>query len=468
MAHPTLHRRADQVRTLRHQFAQAPGLPFANVLDPHQLEQALRDEKVSFRDRLFAPLVTLWLFLSQVLDPDPSCRQVVARFLAFRAARGLPPCSADTGGYCKARRRLPEGLLVQLTRSTGRHVQQDAPAGWRWRGRIVKVVDGTTVSVPDSPSNRHAFPAPQGNRWRGAGFPVVRLVVLFSLAVGTVLDAALGPFQGKQTGEPALFRSLHENLEDGDVLLADRYYCSYFEIALLAARGIAAVFRLHQRRPVDFRRGRRLGRGDHVVVWTKPQRPVWMDEPTYEQIPEALRVRQVRVHVEQEGFRTRSLVIVTTLLDPSEAPREELALLYRLRWYAELDLRSLKAILQMGILRCQSPAMVRKEIWAHLLAYNLIRLVMAQVAQEQELLPMEISFKATVQMVVAFAPLLLTAQSKQRAELCERLRAAIAEHRVGDRLDRYEPRARRRRPDPNPPPLNEPRAKARARLAAAA
>jgi hypothetical protein len=465
MAHRNASRRTRPVAALRRQFAQAPGLPFAGLLDTKQVHQALRDERVRFRDRIFSPLVTLWVFLSQVLDPDHSCRQAVARFLAYRAAKGLPACSSDTGAYCKARRRLPEGLLARLTRDTGRQLQDEAPPQWRWRGRTVKVVDGTTVSMPDTPANRRAFPAPQGNRWKGAGFPVARLVALFSLAVGTVLDVALGPFRGKQTGETALFRTLHHHLGRGDLLLADRYYCSYFEIALVAARGAAAVFRLHQRRQVDFRRGRRLGEADHVVVWSKPKRPEWLDQASYDRLPETLAVREVRVRVAQEGFRTESLVVASTLLEPAEAPRVELAALYRLRWYAELDLRSLKSVMQMGILRCQSPAMVRKEVWAHLLAYNLIRVVMAQVAEEEGVLPLAISFKAALQVLNAFAPLLLTAKADDVPRLCRRLRAAIAEHQVGDRPDRYEPRAKRRRANPDPPPLNEPRAKARARLA---
>jgi hypothetical protein len=465
MAHPTPSRYARQVATLQRQFAQAPGLPFAGALQPAAVELALRQENVSFRDRLFSPLVTLWVFLSQVLDPDHSCRQAVARFLAWRVARGLKPCSADTGAYCKARRRLPEGLLARLARSTGRQLQDEAPDGWRWRGHTVKVVDGTTVSMPDSPDNRRAFPPPQGG-YRGGGFPVARLVVLFSLAVGTVLDAALGRFQGKQTGETALFRTLHDHLGAGDVLLADRYYCSYWEIASARQRGADVVFRLHQRRRADFRRGLRWDGGDHVVVWTKPKRPAWMDEATYAGVPDTLAVRELLVRVRQRGFRTRSLLVATTLLDPQAAPAEELALLYRLRWCAELDLRALKAVMQLGVLRCQTEALVRKELWAHLLAYNLIRTAMAQAAQERGLLPLEISFKGALQTLAAFASVLLSATAGELEELCRCVRGAVARHRVGQRPDRYEPRAKRRRPDPNPPPLNEPRQKARARLAA--
>ena len=227
---------------LRRQLTQAPGLPFADLLPARQVQQALRLEKVTFRDRLFAPLVTLWVFLAQVLDPDHSCRAAVARFLAWRAARGLAPCSANPGAYCKARGRLPEGVLARLTRSTGRALQDQAPPAWRWEGRTVKLVDGTTFSMPDTPENQQAFPQSRAQK-AGVGFPIARLVVLFSLAVGTALDAALGRYQGKQTGETALFHTLHDNLQPGDILWANRSYSSSWEIALARQRGADVVCR---------------------------------------------------------------------------------------------------------------------------------------------------------------------------------------------------------------------------------
>ena len=463
MAHATPTRRTRQVRRLRQQLAHAPALPFADLLTAEQVEQALRDEKVSFRDRLFSPLVTLWVFLSQVLDPDHSCRAAVARFLAWRAARGLAPCSANAGAYCKARGRLPEGVLARLARATGRQPQDQAPDGWRWHGHTVKLVDGTTVSMPDTPQNQKAFPQSRAQK-PGVGFPLARLVVVFSLAVGTALDAALGRYQGKQTGETALFHTLHSNLEPGDLLLADRYYASYWEIALAQQRGADVVCRLHQRRRVDFRRGRRLGREDHVVVWTKPQRPAWMEQATYDAVPATLSVRELRVRVHPPGFRVRVLVVVTTLLDAQAFPRDDVAILYRIRWYAELDLRSLKQVLQMDVLRGQSPAMVRKEVWAHLLAYNLVRGLMAQAAHAAGLLPVQLSFKGALQVVNAFAAVLWTAQAKELEELCRRLREAVASHIVGDRPNRFEPRRRKRRPK-GYPLLNESRDRARARLA---
>jgi hypothetical protein len=464
MAHRTPVWGACQVGARQRLLAQAPALPFADLLNAAQVEEALREEQVCFRDRLFAPLVTLWVFLSQVLDPDHSCRAAVARFLAWRSAHGLPPCAADTGAYCKARGRLPEGVLARLTRATGRQLQDQAPPQWRWNGRTIKVVDGTTVSMPDTPDNQKEFPQ-NPTQQLGLGFPIARLVVLFSLAVGTVLDAALGRYQGKQTGETALFHTLHDRLEPGDILLADRYYGSFWEIALAQQRGADVVCRLHQRRRVDFRRGRRLGRQDHVVCWSKPKRPAWMDEATYAALPAVLEVREVRVRVRQPGFRTQVLVVVTTLLDPAEFPRDDVALLYRIRWHVELDLRALKQTLQMDVLRCRTPAMVRKEVWAHLLAYNLLRGLMAAAARDAALVPVQLSFKGAMQAVNAFAAVLWTARAEELAGLCQRLREVVASHQVGDRPNRSEPRRRKRRPKPYPL-LTEPRSQARARLAA--
>ncbi len=464
MTHRTFLPVPRQVGSLQRSLTQAPGLPIAPLLDSDQVRQAIIDEGLRFRDRLFSPLVTLWVFLTQVLDPDHSCRQAVARLLGYRASQQLPSCSPNTGAYCRARQRLPESLLARLTRRTGWQPLADAPVPWLWKGRDVKIVDGTTASMPDTPANQAAYPQPRSQR-PGLGFPLVRMVVIFSLAVGTVLDAAFAPYRGKLTGETALFRALHQHLEAGDILLADRYYCSYFEIALARQRRADVVMRMHQRRRVDFRTGERLGQGDHVVVWSKPQRPDWLTEDTYQELPDFLLIREVYVRVRQAGFRTQSLVVVTTLLHPGEVSKEEIADLYRARWQAELDLRSLKTVLQMDVLRGKSPELVRKEIWAHLLVYNVIRTVMARAAEEHGVAPLEVSFKGALQTINAFLPFMLLARGEELARLCEEMLWAISEHRVGDRPDRYEPRAKKRRPKEYPL-LTVPRDEARARLAA--
>ena len=452
----------DQVDSLWRQFGQAPGLPFPDVLTATAVEGAFRNEGVDGYDCVYTPLTTVRLLLSQALDPDPSLRKAVSRLLAERAVEGQSAISAATGAYSQARQRLPEGVLQHLTRHVGESLLQCAPGSWRWKGRAVKIVDGTTVSMPDTPANQAAYPQPSHER-PGLGFPLARLVVVFSLAVGTVLDAAVGPFTGKRTGEPALFRSLHDCLGAGDVVLADRYYCSYFEIALLQQRGIDVVMRLHQRRPVDFRKGRRLGKDDHVIVWKKPKCPEWLDAATYAQLPDTLEVREVRLRGTRPGFRTQTVVVVTTLRNPQVATRRDLTDLYRLRWCGELDLRSLKETMQMSILRGKTPEMVRKELWAHFLAYNLIRMVMAQAAEQHVLEPRQLSFKGALQTLVAFAPHVLVARQEELPDLADRIRAVIAQHRVADRPDRYEPRARKRRYD-NFMHLRRPRAEAKTLL----
>jgi hypothetical protein len=453
---------AGALRALRAQFGQHPGLPFGDVLSAEQVEQACRDEGLTWRDRLFSPALTLWAFLSQALSPDGSCTAAVARVVAWLARQGRPACSAQTGAYCKARQRLPEGALRRLAHQTGRALHQQVPDAWQWHGRRVKVVDGATLSMPDTPANQAAYP--QHNTQKpGLGFPLLRVVTIFCLASGAALEAALGRYQGKRSGENSLLRQMGAGLEPGDVLLGDCCFSSYFDVADRRARGVDVVVRMHQCRRVDFRRGRRLGPADHVVTWERPKRPEWMDAAAYAEVPETMAVREVRVRVKQPGFRTKVYVVATTLLDAGAYPAADLATLYRARWQAELNLRSLKVVLGMDVLRCLSPALVRKEVWVHLLAYNLLRAVMAQAARAHGLVPWQVSFKAALQTVLAFAETLAAAPPGRLPALYAALLQAVASHRVGDRPDRLEPRRRKRRPK-HYPHLTRPRDEARAAL----
>jgi len=450
---------AHQIETLRKQFAQDRGLAFAEVLTAERLEEVLGAEKATWREAVYTPALTLWAFLGQVLNADSSCRAAVARVLAWLVSHGQPPCSAKTDPYCKSRQRLPESLFQRLVRETGQDLHRRSPAEWRWKGRRVKIADGTTVSMPDTPANQADYPQPASQQ-PGLGFPLARLVVIFCLGCGTVLDAALGRYQGKQTGENALLRGLADALEEGDVLLVDRYFGGWFDLAGWRQRGIDVVVRLHQLRRCDLRRGRRLGPDEHLVSWPKPQRPAWMDEATYQALPEWLELREVRVRVRQRGFRTKALVVVATLLDPKAYSAAALADLYRLRWHAELDLRALMITLGMDVLRCKSPAMVRKEVWAHLLVYNLIRAVLGQAAQEYGADPRRLSFAGAQQALTAFAERLLEADAMTADDLYAWLLCTIAAHPVGERPDRIEPRARKRRPKKYPH-LHRPRHEAR-------
>lgn len=450
-----ISRKVDELRD-------APQLPFHDLLEPDTVAQVLRENQVRFRDRIFTPVVTLWTFLSQILSPDHSCREAVARLIAFRVARGQKACGPETGSYCKARRRLPVKVVTDLARGTARQLDDKAEGSWAWKGRSVLLVDGTTVSMPDTPANQEAFPQP-GSQKAGVGFPLARLVAVISLATGAVRELALGRYQGKQTGETALFRSLWDRFRAGAIVVGDRYFASFFGIAPLRERGVDGVFRMHQRRQYDFRRGRRLGVEDHIVRWTKPPRPEWMDEALYARLPEELMIRELRVKVERAGFRVEELVLVTTLLDSREYTKEEVADLYLKRWNIELDLRSIKSVMQMDVLRCETPAMVEKEIWMHVLAYNLIRGLMVRAAEAHGKEPRSLSFKGALQALGAFREGLQWARGRRRRRLWEAMLRAIASYEVGDRPGRVEPRAIKRRPKKQKL-LTEPRGQARERL----
>jgi hypothetical protein len=432
------------VDSLRHD----PARLFAGLIDPATVEDALRQERVRWRDCVYTPCVTLWTFLGQVLGPDHSCRAAVARLIAALVARGEAPCSPDTGPYCKARRRLPVSVLARLTRRVGQVLEERAPADRGFQGRPVLLVDGTTVSMPDTEENQRSFPQNRAQK-PGLGFPIARLVAVVSLTTGAMRDLAIGPWRGKQTGEMALFRSLWDRLSAGEIVVGDRYFASFFTVASLGGRGVDVVFRMHQCRKVDFRRGTRLGVLDHMVRWAKPACPDWMDRATYEALPDHLAVRELRVRVEQAGFRVDELTLVTTLLDGARFAKEEVAGLYLGRWNVELDLRSIKVEMRMDVLRCKTPEMVEKEIWAHLLAYNAVRSVMAEAAREHGTEPRRVSFVGAMQTIRAFEEAIRQSSPPRRVELLGQRLRAIASHEVGDRPGRVEPRVKKRRPKPH-------------------
>jgi hypothetical protein len=232
----------------------------------------------------------------------------------------------------------------------------------------------------------------------------------------------------------------------GDILVADRLMCAWTEMVMLKQRGIDTACRLTSHRTADFRRGTRLGKDDHIVVWMKPRKPRSVEREVYDALPEYLVVRECRVRIAQPGFRVRVLVVATTLLDAQEYTRDDLAQLYRARWNIELDWRSVKDVLQMDVLRCKTPELVRKEVWTHVLAYNLIHTVMAQAASQNGTSPRTISFKATLQILEAFQPLMTSGILSDREPLYQEVLRAIARHRVADRPDRFEPRMAKRRP----------------------
>jgi putative transposase len=447
-------------------FLCAEGLPFADVLTAADIEQAFAEEEVAFgaaATDFWTPALTLWTFLSQVLSGVKSCRPAVARAVVAMALTCAPK-DIDTGNYCRARAKLPTTLLRRLTQQVGATLEQQAPAARLWHRQHVLLVDGFTTQAPDTADNQKAYPQPNTQK-PGLGFPLIRVLVLLSLATAACQGLAIGPYQGKETAETALFRTLLDQLTPGTIILADRFFCSYFLLALLQARGVPAVVRLHQRRASDFRCGRRLGPDDHVVVWQKPKRPDWMDEATYAAMPATLTVREVRKQVSTPGFRVRQLDIITTLLNADEYTTEDIAELYHQRWHVELDIRAIKATMQMDELRCLTPFMIEKEIWTHFLGYNLIRKVAAQAAWERDVCARQISFAASQQVVLAGWSKLTEASAGERATLARRLLSTLTYELVGNRPNRIEPRAKKRRPK-KMKLLTKPRVQAQAELRA--
>jgi hypothetical protein len=445
-------------------FAQDQDLPLAEVLTEADVARIFAEEKVSFGKlarSLWTPALTLWAFLWQVLSPDQSCRQVVANVL-LSLALTHDPDNIDTSLYCRARAKLPPAVLRRLALHVGHGLEKASPEDWLWKGRHVQLVDGSTSRLPDTDENQEAFPQPTSQK-KGLGFPLIRWVVLLGLATAAIQGFAYGPYAGKETGENALFRQLLDQLQRGDIVLADRYYCSYFMVALLQSNDIDVVVRLHQRRKYDFRQGEALGEGDHIVVWYRPERPEWMSEELYALVPQTLRMREIIRRVDQPGHRVKELVIATSLLDAQEYEADEIVQLYSKRWHVELDIRSLKGTLGMSDLRCKSPFMVERELWAHILAYNLVRKVGAQVAQQMKVSPRSVSFKATKQAILGGWQGTTQLQGAAYVRVAKVMLKILRKQKVGHRPGRCEPRAVKARPKPHKL-LTEPRTEARAKL----
>jgi hypothetical protein len=440
------------LQEVRARFGRDQGLPFTDSLSERSILEALNEHGVRYRNRLFNPITTVWGFLSQVLSEDHSCRDTVSRIIAHRAASGLKPCSPNTASYCDARARLPTAVLCTLARRTAQQLQTSLPDGWKWHGRSVFIADGSHVTMPDTEENQASYPQPQVQQ-PGIGFPLARVAVLLSLATGACHDLAIAPYTGKGTGETTLLRQLYGSLSPGDVVVADALFDNYFLACELRQRGIDLVARVQAER-VGSRTVESRPDGD-VIVWQRPNKPHGMKGEQYRTYPESLAMRQVSVDARGKGNRAEQFKVITTILDAS-IDGGQIGDLYERRWEGEVDIRSIKSAMKMDILRCKTPEMVRKEIWAHLLAYNLLRTVMAVAANENDVEPRKVSFKGAKQALTAFAPKLEGARPEERASLVDAMLKAVGCHRVGNRPGRWEPRARKRRPKPSKR-LNQPR-----------
>jgi hypothetical protein len=446
---PRLAALSGRLQHLRQQSLCHLELLLAPFLPPGLLSQA--DEGTNSRERVFSVRRTFFGFLYQVLKPDTSCREIVRQVQALFALHDQGPVDENTSGYCQARKRLPLDRLCRVRVGVAAAGEKMAEL---WHDLRPKLIDGTTVSAPDTPKNQRAYPQSRSQK-PGCGFPLIRLLGVFSLATGVLLDYGKG---NKHQPELRLLWKLLDQFKPGDLAVADRGFCSYVLLAVLLRLGVASLFRLHQRRPADLRKGRRLGKNDRWFTWLKPpQKPRWLPQSWWKKIPAQLTVRVLRFNLSCPGYRPESVTLVTTLLDPQQYPARDIAQLYTRRWKIELWFRDIKTSLGMEVLRCQSPQMLHKELEMFFIAYNLIRCLIVQAGDCNDVELDRMSFKGTVDSVPQFSLAIAQAHSKKKQnQLVLKLLEVIARDQVPERPDRREPRAVKRRPKAFPL-LNKPR-----------
>jgi putative transposase len=428
-------------------FLQGEGLPFSGVLSAEWIQRVFCEENALFgQDDIFSTQIVLWAFLAQTLrdGKGAACSAAVSEIATYMLQTGQRPPSGDTGDYCRARAKLSLPALQRLVGESARQLERDAHESWLWKGLHAKLVDGFTFTMPDTPENQEAFPQSRTQR-PGVGFPIARCCTVVSLATACVCDMGIGPYQGKATGENALLRDMLDAFDEGDVVVFDRYYCSFMMLAMLSLGGAQVCARLHQCRPSDFRRGHRLGKDDHLITWTRPAKPAWMSPEEYDRIPHTLTLREVRFDVIVPGRRTEVITVVTTLTDAQEYSKEDIAALYGFRWNVELDIRAIKQTLSLDHVRCKTPEMVRRELWVTLLAYNLIRKVIVTSAAIHGKQPRRLGFTLACQTVLASWMLLSTGSCSSSRAMYTTMLAHIAAHEVANRPGRIEPRVLKRR-----------------------
>ena len=417
-------------------------LLFGRFVPERLLERA--PQKEHSRERIFSFRSTFWAFVSQVLTPRTSCLEVVRKVQSFCSAQGLPVPSENDAAYCQARKKLSIERLAKIYQSVASRLQQQSCSQWLWYERKVVVVDGTGIQLADTKDNQKAYPQPSQQR-PGCGFPVMQLVACFCLHTGGLLHWV----NSKLTAhESPLLRTLLGRIQEGSIVLADRGFSSYSNLALCVENQLDAVVRLHQARKVDLRRGTKLGKEDRLEVWKRPQRQQSCTKEQYKQLPKSLPVRIVRLGIQCRGFRVRMLWIVTTLTDADLYPKEALGELYRRRWQAELYLRDIKTTMGMEQLRCKSPAMVQKELIFFVIAHNLLRLLMVEAAIVSHQQPHQISFKASADTLRQYRKALWQCRDRPRKlqRIVNDLLLIIASKQVGHRPNPVEPRAVKRRP----------------------
>jgi hypothetical protein len=410
------------VEILKEKFTQSLGLPFHNLLPSSEIQKVIEELKIKYRRRLFDPVVTLWVFLSQVLEPDKSCHNAVSRVIAYLAGEGVEIPSTDTSAYCQARLRLPEKLLEELFKRAAQNLEEKVTIEHLWCGRSVKVIDGSTVSMPDTVENQKVYPQPSTQK-PGCGFPIAKIGVLFSLVTGAAVALCIDVLN---THDLKLARQLYQFLHPLDLLVGDRAFCAYADIVAIKNLDCDAVFRQHQSRKTSTHQGKIIGESDKLVTWHKPQKcPTGLSNEEFAALPLTLTVREIHDYIFIPGFRTEQVSLITTLLDTKTYPSLKIVELYGFRWQVEVNLKHLKTTLGMDVLRCLTPSMVRKELYVYLLAYNLLRSLMWSASTTYGTPPLRLSLQATRHHLTHFISVLLAADSTEHYQIYRTLLKVI-------------------------------------------
>jgi hypothetical protein len=437
------HKLADSLAHIRRHSISSLGECFGQFIPSKVLENG--DAGSFSRRRVFSKTNTFWAFFSQVLDADGGCQEVVRKMQALAASRSLPSPSASTSAYCQARAKLEISELETILSRTARTLHdQDRPE--RWKGRRVVVVDGTGLSMPDTAENQAIWPQTRAQK-PGCSFPQASVCACFCLHTGALLSHRMG---SRKNHELPLLRQQHEQFQPGDIFLGDKGFCSYYDVDQFQQLGVDSVISVGVRKPVEVASALKvLAHNDLLIQWPKPKscKGLSYSKEEWQALPEQLTLRQIKVVVDNPGFRVQSFYIVTTLTDAQTYSAAEIADLYYQRWDVELFFRDIKTTMGMDILRCRTPAMVRKEILMHLIVYNSIRLLMLNAAKQTNVSPRRISFKASVQALRQWEPMLNRndMEVRERRRLMVLLREVIAATIVLSRPGRSEPRCLKRR-----------------------
>lgn len=398
------------------------------------------------RRSIFSKENTFWAFFGQIIDADGGCQEVVRKLQSYASLKGIKIPSSSTASYCTARKKLDEETLTDIFQHTSVRGDQTTKTGLLENRRVI-VVDGTGLSMPDTDENQSVWPQ-SATQKPGCGFPSARVCACFSLESGALLSYEIG---NKKNHELPLLRKQWKTFRAGDIFLGDKGFCSYYDTAKLKEQGVDSVITLARRKPVSESTCQQiLGPNDLLIKWNRPKYTPQLSysRETLEELPEELTLRQIRVVVDQPGFRTKEFYIVTTLLDPSRYPSEEIASLYLKRWDVELFFRDIKISMGMDILRCKSPEMIRKEILMNLIAYNCIRRLMYEAAEKAEIHVRDISFKGSLQAIRSWSPQFNREKLSrtERYKLLNDLYEAVTGKPLKQRPGRSEPRCRKRRP----------------------